>query len=198
MPLFRDLTEEEKRFCEKLGAIVIFWNHIEGSFQSLVHFAARGSEGPNIAHRIDVLVSNLGNVSLAEAMQAISEDHEGDIGGHLKHAADLFDALRIYRNYYVHGPITFASTETDTSAMMQQLTAKGGSLRLHQGQVSRPQLEAFMEQLSVLIRYLSALTMEMVELPNRQPLASLEKPPLPDKLELRRLRLIERKRQLLA
>ena len=197
MPLFREFTDEEKRFCEKLGAIVIFWNHIESSFQSLVHFAARGEDGSNITHRLDVLVAHLGNVALAEAMQAISEDHEDELGGHLKHAADLFDALRVYRNYYVHGPITFASTETDTAAMMQQLTAKGGSLRLHQGHVARPQLEDFMERLSALMRYLTALTLHMLELPTT-PLASLEKPPLPDKLELRRLRLIERKRQLLA
>ena len=200
MMFARDLTEEEKLFCQILGAVVIAWNHVEMSFRTLLHYAARGEAGPSIGERIDVLLAHMGNFSMAEAMQAIAEDFDPPASEHLIHCAALFDALRLYRNYYVHAAITFATTtdESHTVAIMQQMTAKGGALKLHQGTVKRPEVEAFQERLFTLQSYVGSVLTGLIGLPNATPLASLEKPPLPDKLELRRLRLIELKRQRLS
>jgi hypothetical protein len=194
MAFARELTEKEKLFCASLGGVVVFWNHVESTFRLLLHFVARGPRGLAIAHRLDVLIANLGNVSLAEALKAIADDCEAELRDHLQHCAALFDALRIYRNYYVHGPITFHSTQDTTAAFVQQMTAKGGALKLHQGSVSTVQLDSFNDELSGLLMYTSHLISEVTQFEKRPPLALLEKPPLPDKLELRRLRLIELKR----
>lgn len=198
MVLARALVGEEKVFCQTLGTVVMFWNHIEASFRTLLQYAARGDGPPNIGDRIDVLIANLGNVSMAEAMEAISEDFDPPTSGHLKHCAELFDALRLYRNYYVHAAISFATTvdEQQTVAIMQQVTAKGGSLKLHQGSVKRSELETFENRLSEFHTYVTAILIALIGVPDVQPFSSLGKPPLPDKLELRRLRLIEHRRQL--
>src|SRR5215212_3039305 len=100
----RDLTEEEHRFCAALGGVVIFWNHVEQAMRTLLQ---RATVLVSMEHRLMVLISSLGNVALAEAMKAIADDHAEDRADHLRHCATLFDAERVYRNYYVHNPLTF-------------------------------------------------------------------------------------------
>ena len=134
MPLFRELTDEEVRFCTSLGMLVIFWNHIEASMRALVQRATRIGEGED---RIAVLVANLGNVGLAEALEAIADDHRPEIKSHLKHCSALYDAERVYRNYYVHNPVTFETRGTETKGFAHHVTAKGGTLRSHVGR-TRP------------------------------------------------------------
>jgi hypothetical protein len=183
----RELTEEEKLFCTSLGGIVIFWNHIEDTMRGLVH-ACTGR-----GHRTTVLVAHLGNVALAEALAAVADDHDAEICAHLKHCSALFDAERIYRNYYVHNPVTFETRGAVTHGRAKHITAKGGALKMHQGQVSRQQLDEFHDRLSKLQLYLIDLVAAAIGRSDQESLSSLEKPPLPDKLELHRLRLIEQK-----
>lgn len=188
----RKLTKEEKDFCLSLGGIVIFWNHIEQSMRQLLQ---RATVLGSMEHRLMVLVSNLGNVSLSEAMIAIADDHRADRAPHLKHCAKLFDAERVYRNYYVHNPVTFQTRGNDSKTVAMHITAKGGALKLHQALITTAQLDKFHDRLSVLQAYIGELMEDSVNLRNGKPLSSLEMPPLPDKLELQRLRLIEPTRQ---
>lgn len=194
----RELTEQEKLFCQNLGGVTIFWNHVEASMRLLVHYAARDGATRAIGHKLDVLISNLGNVALADGLTAMADEFNEPMKGHMTHCAKLFDSERIYRNHYVHTPITFHTRGDQTAAFAQQISAKGGALRLYQGQVECDELIAFHDRLAALNTYICALISELIDLPNRMLFASLERPPLPDKLELKRLRLIEHKRQLQA
>jgi len=185
MAYTRELTPEEIGFCASLGGVVIFWNHIEFAMRTLVQRATRIGEGEQ---RVMVLVANMGNVALAEALTAISDDHRDEIKLHLRHCAALFDAERVYRNYYVHNPISFETRGDDTKGRARHVTAKGGALKQHMGHITAAQLDAFHDRLTALQNYISALLANSF---GGKPLASLEMPPLPDKLELRRLHLIE-------
>jgi hypothetical protein len=193
MAYTRELTKEEVRFCAALGGVVIFWNHIDWSMRTLLQ---RATILGSMNERVMVLVPNLGNVALTEAMTAIADDHEEDRASHLKHCAALFDAERIYRNYYVHNPFTFLSTESDTKSLAMHVTAKGGALKVHRGHVTAAQLETFHDRLSALGMYIGEIIQDSIDSRGGKPLSSLEKPPLPDKLELNRLRLIEQRRPL--
>lgn len=188
MAYTRELTPEEIRFCTALGGIVIFWNHIEMHMRMLVSRATRIGEG---SHRVWVLVSGMGNLALAEALEAIADDHRDEISPHLKHCAALFDAERVYRNYYVHNPVSFETRGDNTKGIASHVTSKGGALRQHLGRITTEQIDAFHDRLSVLQSYISDLLAHSRGA-LETPLSSLEKPPLPDKLELNRLRLIER------
>lgn len=185
MAYTRDLTAEEIRFCASLGGVVIFWNHVEMDMRTLVQRATRIGEGEQ---RVMVLVANLGNVSLAEALTAVSDDHRDEIKPHLRHCSDLFAAERVYRNYYVHNPTSFITRGADTKGRANHVTAKGGALKGHASLISAEQLDAFHDRLSALQRYIGALIGHSLGQPID--LASLEKPPLPDKLEVPRQRLI--------
>jgi hypothetical protein len=184
----RELTEEEVRFCASLGGIVIFWNHVESTMRGLVERSVRIGEGQQ---RVSVLIAHLGNVALVEALNAISDDHHDEIRPHLRHCATLFDSERVYRNYYVHNPITFETRGAETKGYAHHITAKGGALKAHNGRITTEQLEAFHDRLSALQSYINALVNHSCGM-LQTPLSSLEMPPLPDKLELHRLRLIER------
>lgn len=189
MAYTRPLTDEERQFCLALGGIVIFWNHVEQSIRTLLQ---RATILGSMEHRIMVLTANLGNVALAEAMIAIADDHDEDRAVHLKHCAALFDAERVYRNYYVHNPLTFHTMGAETKSFAMHVTAKGGALKMHRGFITREQLESFHSRLSALQSYIGELIQDSIDLRGGKPLSSLEKPPLPDKLELQRLRLIVR------
>lgn len=183
----RELTNEEVRFCASLGGVVIFWNHIEGTMRNLVIRATRIGEGQE---RATVLVAHLQNVALVEALSAIADDHRDEIKTHLKHCAALFDSERAYRNYYVHNPVTFESHNDQTKGYAYHITAKGGALKAHFGHITIEQLDAFHDRLTLLQKYIGDLTAHSCG--NLEtPLSSLKMPPLPDKLEMRRLRLIE-------
>lgn len=184
----RKLTKEEKDFCQSLGGIVIFWNHVENSMRILLQ---RATVNGSMEHRLMVLISNLGNVSISEAMTAIADDHRVERMQHLKHCAKLFDAERIYRNYYVHNPVTFHTRGKESQTVAMHITAKGGALKKHDAFITKAQLNEFHDRLSVLQNYIGELIEDSINLRNGKPLSSLEMPPLPDKLELPRLRLIE-------
>lgn len=192
MTTLRPFTSEELQFCTCLGMVVVAWNHAKSSMRRLVQRSVRiGDSG----ERIMILVANLGNVSLSEALSAIADDHRDEIKAHLKHCAVLFDAERIYRNYYVHSPVTFATTEDESfsKGVAHQISAKGGALRSHTGFVTADDLVAFKDRIASLQNYLSALLSNSMTL--QPPLSSLQMPPLPAKLELPRRNLIEPKPQ---
>ena len=111
----RELTVQEKELCQALGEVVVFWNHVEQSFRILLHRATHiaGPDG-----RIWSLVAHLTPVQLKDAMIALSADHAAERKEHLIHCAKLFDREREYRNHYVHGPLTFLTTEDSSKGFV--------------------------------------------------------------------------------
>jgi hypothetical protein len=180
----RNLTKKEREFLEALGAIVMFWNHVENSMRVLVRRAT--IMGP-MEHRAMVVVANLGNVALSDTLCALADDHADDRAEHLRHCAKLFDAERQYRNYYVHGPFTFRSTETETDGVASSLTTRGGKLRAHSRAFSVGELHQFHDRLGVLQGYVGELLQDSINLRGGASLSDLVKPALPPKLEVERV-----------
>jgi hypothetical protein len=169
----RELTEHEKDFCQALGEVVVFWNHVEQSFRILLQRATHigGPDG-----RLWSLIAHLTPVQLKDAMIALSSDHDAERQTHLKHCAALFDREREFRNHYVHGPLTFLTTEHASEALVSGVVARGGTLRLHQAKVTAAELIAFRDRLGALQSYIGELLEDSRTLRAGKPLNELAMP----------------------
>ena len=173
----RDLTDHENAFCQALGEVVVFWNHVEQSFRTLLQRATHigGPDG-----RLWSLIAHLTPVQLKDALLALSEDHEEARREHLRHCAALFDREREYRNHYVHGPVTFLTTDTASVALASSVAARGGNLQVRRAEVTAAELVAFRDRLGALQDYIGELLRDSANLRGGEPLAKLEKPPIAD------------------
>jgi hypothetical protein len=171
----RDLTAHEQELCGALGEVVIFWNHIEQAFRMLLQRATHlgASQG-----RLWSLIAQLTPVQLKDAMIAISADHAPEREAHLKHCGSLFDREREYRNHYVHGPLTFHTTEEASEVVVSGVAARGGMLRLHSGLIGKAELVAYRDRLGTLQKYIGELLEDSRSLRNGKLLADLVMPPL--------------------
>jgi len=171
----RDLTEHEQELCGALGEVVIFWNHVEQSFRVLLQRATLLGEAEG---RLWSLIAHLTPVQLKDAMIAIAADHAPDRETHLRHCGLLFDREREYRNHYVHGPLTFNTTDNASEALVLGVVARGGALRLHGATISVTELVAYRDRLGALLSYISELLKDSRNLRNGLPLNELPMPPL--------------------
>jgi len=171
----RELTEQENEFCRALGEVVVFWNHVEQSFRVLLQRATflGGPDG-----RIWSLIAHLTPVQLKDALISISSDHAPERGAHLRHCAEIFDREREYRNHYVHGPLTFLTTEQASIGVVEGVIARGGSLRVQQAFISAAELSSYRDRLGVLQRYIGELLEDARNLRGGKPLVELEMPPV--------------------
>ena len=169
----RDLTAHENEFCQALGEVVVFWNHVEQSFRVLLQRATHigGPDG-----RIWSLIAHLTPVQLKDAMIALSSDHDPERQAHLKHCAALFDREREFRNHYVHGPLTFLTTEQKSIGVVEGVVARGGSLRVQQALVSAEELVVFRNRLGALQSYIGELMEDSRTLRDGKLLSELEMP----------------------
>lgn len=168
----RDLTEHENAICQALGEVVISWNHVEQSFRTLLQRATYigGPDG-----RLWCLTAHLTPVQLKDAMLALSDDHEEVRKGHLRHCSALFDREREYRNHYVHGPLTFLTTDTASSGFASSVAARG-NLQVRSAEVKAEELCAFRNRLGVLQDYIGELLRDSVDLRGGTSLTELTKP----------------------
>lgn len=177
----RDLTQHENEFCQALGEVVVFWNHVEQSFRVLLQRATHlgGPDG-----RIWSLIAQLPPVQLKDAMLALASDHLPEREVHLKHCAALFDREREFRNHYVHGPLTFLTTEHASEALVSGVAAKGGNLRIQQARVTAAELMEFRDRLGALQSYIGELLEDSRNLRGGKPLAELDMPPIAPRPEV--------------
>ena len=183
MGRIRDLTEHENELCRALGEVVIFWNHVERSFRILLQRATHlgGSDG-----RIWSLVAHLTPVQLKDAMIALSGDHADDRRDHLIHCAKLFDREREYRNHFVHGPLTFLTTDASSSALVSTVTARGGDLSHRRAKIDAKEIMQFRDRLDDLQAYIGELIEDSHNLRRGQPLCDLERPKINPPLTIAR------------
>ena len=169
----RELTEHEAEFCQALGEVVVFWNHVEQSFRTLLQRATHlaGPDG-----RIWSLIAHLTPVQLKDAMIALSSDHAPERGVHLIHCAKLFDREREYRNHYVHGPLTFLTTDSASKGLVSGVTARGGALRIQRTEISVLELVEFRNRLGALQIYIGEILEDSRTLRGGKSLAELERP----------------------
>jgi hypothetical protein len=175
----------QRDFCTTLGIAVITWNAVEMQMRRLL------AQLSNPSNRVAALIAHLGNVALADALKAVAHEWPEDLQKHLNHCAALFDRERAYRNHYVHSPINLIRGKPAVST--KAITSKGGALRIHEGEVDILDITSLLVRLNDLHRYIQALGQVVVNEPSATPLASIEKPPLPDELKLPRQHLVARK-----
>ena len=169
----RELTSHENELCQVLGETIVFWNHVEQSFRVLLQRATHigGPDG-----RLWSLIAQLTPVQLKDAMISIAADHEADRAEHLIHCAKVFDREREYRNHYVHGPITFLTTDTASEALASSISARGGSLSIKQAAIPLEELVGYRDRLGALSDYIKELLEDSRTLRDGKPLSQLSKP----------------------
>ena len=172
----RDLTEHEMEFCQALGEIVVFWNHVEQSFRTLLQRATHIS-GPD--GRLWSLIAHLPPVQLKDAMTALSVDHAPEREVHLKHCAKLFDREREYRNHYVHGPLTFLTTNAASKGLASSVTARGGTLKVQRAEITSIELYEYRDRLGALQVYVGELLQDSYNLREGKSLTDLVSPAIP-------------------
>ncbi|WP_179509800.1 hypothetical protein [Sphingomonas melonis] len=124
------------------------------------------------------LIAHLTPVQLKDAMIAVSADHAPAREAHLKHCGMLFDREREYRNHYVHGPLTFRTTDEASEALVAGVVARGGALRVLGATISVTELVAYRDRLGALQSYIGELLEDSRTLRNGVPLNDLTMPPL--------------------
>ena len=154
MGWMRDLTSHENDLCKALGEVVIFWNHVEQSFRILLQRATHIS-GPD--GRIWSLIAHLSPVQLKDSMIALAEDHADERQKHLIHCAKMFDREREYRNHYVHGPLTFLTTESSSKGYVSAISVRGGALKHKRAEIDVEELMKFRDRLGTLQSYIGEL-----------------------------------------
>lgn len=172
-----------------LGEMLIKWNHAEGIVRMLiVWFYGLGDEG-------DILTAHMGSRGLDDALNTLAEELTDEpYKSHLKHFVTYLDTVRAYRNYYAHSISIVGFTEGgDPVGVLQQTQARGKYL-LAQEQVTVEKIRSVITMCQTASRYGAAIVNEVirqagVRLPGVQPLASLEKPPVPAQLKKPQMRL---------
>lgn len=176
-------SRDQIKFYANLGAVVFLWNAVENSMRMLLQRAVQHSK------RVTALVANLGPVQLHEALAAVADDHDDEVREHMLHCARLFDALRIYRNHYVHDPTSFDGLSADAHA--SNIKIKNGMLSVQRSSVTKGQLDEFRIRLENQLEY-QALIIARLASWRAPSLVEIQRPSMPNRLELKRLRIIER------
>lgn len=183
-----DKEQEETAFFAQIGRAVMKWNHVEANTRLLLEYTI----GPtNYPHRIQILVCDLQNVALREAIEAIAYDCEAELAEHLRCYAKIFDRIRIHRNRITHTHCFVGYPEgSQVVGIGQPVSAKGGTLRAAFGQITMDEIKQLISHQDAFLEYNYALISVILGLPQAIPLSSIKKPPLPDKYDLPRHNMI--------
>jgi hypothetical protein len=182
--------ENELHFLARLGEMLLAWNSVESWMAGLLTWQIGGGS------KMNALTAHIGNVTLTDILRTFAADFSNDIvRPHLVHAAEYFDRLREYRNYYAHGSQMLWPQRGEALAYLHQATAKG-RFALHQTFIAKRHLEFVIAHCETLHDYCSALVtidddgivhppprMDRFPEPAAVPPSLLEKPPLPDRLK---------------
>jgi hypothetical protein len=126
----------------------------------------------------EIFTVEMGAVGLQNALCAIAKHSQtkGE-GGHLEHCSALYDRLRGYRNYYIHGTV-FTTEYTDgrpAAGFTFGKTAKG-QIKTYSARVEAPQIQAVADQCYELGLFARQIFHHLHGGPKPD-----ERPPLPDK-----------------
>lgn len=178
------LPKDQLHLLARLGEMLLEWNTAEDWLQGLLLNEMGRSD------KMQVLTTHMSNVAVTDALRTLAADFSTpEMAPHLTHAAELFDRLREYRNFYAHASIVQWPDTKGARIYLHQATARG-RFSLSQTFVRGQEIEELIEQCMALSRYASAITgwYPMRGDPDySQSLSSLEKPPLPDRLQKPRL-----------
>ena len=81
----------------EVGRLVFNWNSIENTTRELLNNFVSG--GP----KVEILTQHMGSQSQIEALKLIARSKSEEEKKAIHHAANLYEILRSYRNFFVHG-----------------------------------------------------------------------------------------------
>jgi len=172
--------------------MLIKWNQAENMLSNLIcHLYGLGNHG-------NILVAHMGNVALKDALTTLSFEFSDDVfRDHITHYLAYFDRVREWRNYYVHGILIEAEVAGERGGYIQQMQARG-KLAVTQQFVSVADVNRVTEMCETLRAYGGWINLEPHRrdptidfLKDQPPLASRDKPPLPDRLTKPRAYLLD-------
>jgi hypothetical protein len=182
LPATKKLATYEANFYQAMGRAVIAWNNADTAMRILLNEMCGDSTASHLM-RTAVLTSELGSVSLTNALRSLSDAiFPPNASAAVAHAVDYFERGLAFRNYYVHGIHKAEERTGKTGGVVGTISAKT-KLKAHQDFIPVEALEALAAHASAIENYADALKMWF-----RSPLDTAgstlpRKPPLPDKLE---------------
>ena len=179
-----------QEYLAKLGEFVVQWNHVEAITQMMLRNLA-GS-----GFKADILIANLGNVAPREAIVTLANEFsEPLIRDHIIHYCKFFDHVREHRNWIVSWRSCASTVGRSRVGRYPECLSVGVRLVSHQSFTGADEIVARTQDTVTLQQYGTQLLAELgafdKDPPGFQPLSSLEKPPLPERLQKPRLFLLD-------
>lgn len=188
MPIGSD--PEAHKVLSKLGQIAIEWNNIDALMRLLLSVFIGGGD------KTDIITAHMNSPVFINMMKTFTAEYAPkDAQAHFTCLYEFYDRMREYRNYYIHG-ITNIAYEKDRPIGFAQSRSARGRLVLHQDSIDLTKLQGCLDNLDTLRAFLNRFLDEFLWGGNKKdlvgylPLASIEIPPLPDKLQKPRLFLL--------
>jgi hypothetical protein len=175
----------ENEFLIKLGEMVLAFNRTERRLRDMLAgiVTSTSLNGRSITIA-KIVTAELGGVGLTSALSSFANNVGDDpLGGLVNHAADYFDKVREYRNYYVHGIQTVIPTDKGGAGFGSTESAKS-KLKIHRGFVRQSEIEELTSHCETLTVYVNAVINCLADRfgQNHAPEGfDLYKPQLPDK-----------------
>lgn len=174
--------QKHTELLTKLGLLVVEWNRLESCAQLMVYALAGADE------RIDILTAHMGTVSLSDALRTLAaECGPPKAKPHIDHFLALFERIRDYRNYYVHGLRLLVSDKDGRPVAMSQSQSAKARLVIHEGTITDSELQTCIDHIEATLQYaghIFTLLWGADKVVGAKLGASfLQKPPLPDKLQ---------------
>ncbi|MGV0878038.1 hypothetical protein V6767_12910 [Martelella sp. FLE1502] len=175
---------EEQKLLASIGNVVVDWNALEASMELLVYTLSGGGK------HIDVLTAHMNNTMLLDAFRTLANDFAPEeYRDDLEFIATMFDRLRSYRNYYVHGikAVTRKGGRSGPPIGVSQSVSARSRLKLHQAVIEIHELEEISRHLNEAKRYVDLTFGHLSGIAARPgsklPSRPLERPQLPDRLQ---------------
>ena len=173
-------------FCVTIVRSLVAWNQAEEMARRILLGLSGGGIGAQAA------IVHLGNIPLQNALQtAIASIHEtvplaAEKRDHIGHFVKGLDALRPYRNFYIHSLRAFGKIPGEIpmfGGLLMDTEAKGRLAHVSQS-VTQADLNAWLSASTNLSRYANVIAAHIdgaavLANLNASPLASLEKPVWP-------------------
>lgn len=152
-----------------VGRMIADWNSLEADMVEMIGIVSGAPDTTNI------LTANMGSQGICNSLKALAIGRlPEDIADHIRHAVDVFEQLRSYRNQFVHAITAVIIDGPDAAAMThgRRVNARG-EVMIDRGWLHRTELETMMASQSDLSRYFTYLRLHV-----RQSLDETFEPPL--------------------
>jgi len=165
----------ENAFLAALGQLVVDWNFAEGWLKTLLIHLAGSSQMATI------LTVELGAIGLQNALTAAAAHVlEPEPADRLVYAVKLYEVLRGYRNYWVHGTIFSAGDEDGEPHGFTYVPSAKGKLQTHSQVVEIANVKQISAACWGLGTFVGQLHRHLQKTPDKSGVV----PPLPDKQPL--------------